>query len=125
MEPKKLLATLYYCQSQKGCGGCPGEAECGNSSDFLEKESAKVIERLMGERDKAIEERDAALYDMHQLQGATCAYCKNLYRPDGADHVKCREFGDLSRFYDGVECSPLICGKFAWRGVCAENTRGA
>lgn len=69
-------------------------------------------------------ERDAALHDMHQLQGAICSYCANLYRPDGADHVHCKEFGDLSRFgNDDAECSPLICGKFAWRGVCAENTK--
>lgn len=68
-------------------------------------------------------ERDALSHDMHQLQGAICAYCKNLYRPDAANHTECRVFGDLSRFGDGDERSPLICGKFGWRGVCEENTK--
>lgn len=66
-------------------------------------------------------ERNAALYDMHQLQGAICAYCKNLYRPDGADHCECKEFGDLSKLTGDDACSPYICGKFKWRGLCKEN----
>ena len=71
---------------------------------------------------KMRKERDAALYDMHQLQGAICAYCANLYRPDGADHVACRVFG---KDYGGEDGSPLICGSFKWRGICAENMKEA
>lgn len=80
------------------------------------------LQQLESELEAVKRERDAALYDMHQLQGAICAYCKNLCRPDGADHTECREFGDLSKFVYGYDGSPLLCGKFAWRGVCPENT---
>lgn len=59
-------------------------------------------------------------YDMHQLQGALCAYCENLYRPAGSKKVSCKVFGDGYGAEDG---SPLICGRFKWCGVCTENTK--
>ena len=65
-------------------------------------------------------ERDAALRDMHQLQGALCAYCKNLYRPNDALQGTCSVFGDG---YGDSAYSPLFCGGFKWRGVCEENTK--
>lgn len=90
----------------------------------LQSGNASLIRMIDEECEKIVAlelERGAALYDMHSFQGATCAYCKNLYRPDGADHNACREFGD---FFGDKEFNPLTCGKFKWRGVCAENTGG-
>ena len=98
------------------------KALCGNANAPL-SEVLQTVDQLKSRRAQAERERDAALYDMHQLQGAICAYCANLYRPDGTAHVHCRVFGDLSRFDDDNECSPLVCGKFKWRGVCAENSK--
>ena len=63
----------------------------------------------------------AALYDMKQAAIGLCIICKNHYRPDPKVlEFACKAFGKLQK-----GASPLRCGQFEWRGVCAENTKEA
>lgn len=100
----------------------PEKGQCPRCEQIV-SESLARIRQLESRLAQVEKERDAALYDMNQLQGATCAYCKNLFRTAGASHVQCREFGDLSKFSDDENYNPLMCGRFEWRGLCPENTQ--
>ena len=134
--PEEIKKGLEGCKDKSNCEWCNLIDQCkrnadalayieqlehavefyGNTNQMLDAKIAKLESRLA----QVERERDALSYDMHQLQGAICAYCENLYRPDGAEHVACKVFG---KDYGGEDGSPLICGSFKWRGVCAENTK--
>lgn len=117
-------ALAYIIQLESDNETLKGSLEMWKSVAFspgavedMARENYRLTERLA----QVERERDAMSYDMHQLQGALCAYCENLYRPAGSEKVSCKVFGDG---YGAEDNSSLICGKFKWRGVCEENTKG-
>lgn len=97
----------------------PEKGQCPRCKQLVDEFIAR-IQQLESRLAQVERERDAMSYDMHQLQGALCAYCKNLYRPKDALQVTCSVFGDG---YGDRADSPLICGSFKWRGVCEENSK--
>lgn len=120
-EIKKGLecrARAYNGMCQYACSSCDVYVD-GRFSEIF-RNAIVLIQQLESSLAQVERERDAMSYDMHQLQGALCAYCKNLYRPKDALHVTCSVFGDG---YGDSADSPLICGSFKWRGVCEENTK--
>lgn len=97
--------------------------------DFM-FEAANEIEQLESRLAQAERERDAAVADIRNAKWMLCHVCKNYYRPDPAiRHYACKEFGEFSKFLNSSDFSedgydfPSLCGKFGWRGVCAENTK--
>lgn len=121
--PDDIKKGLEVCGTAYACLDCPYREEkaspygCGDARD---SDALAYIEELEQRLAQAERERDALAYDMHQLQGALCAYCENLHKKDGADHASCKVFGDDYGTPDGF---PLVCGKFKWRGVCKENSK--
>lgn len=89
------------------------------------------IQHLESRLAQAERERDAAVTDIRNAKWMLCHVCKNYYRPDPAiRHYACKAFGEFSKFLNPSDFSedgydfPSLCGKFKWRGVCAENTKG-
>lgn len=121
--PEEIKKGLECCSiSHDYCGTeCPYNCYANGSAKLsLLKDALAYIRQLESRLAQVERERDAMSYDMHQLQGALCAYCENLYRPAGSKKVSCKVFGDG---YGAEDNSPLICGKFKWRGVCEENMK--
>lgn len=121
-ETLKRRACLGYIQQLESTVGQVSKALCGNKNATPD-ELLQAVSQLKYRLAQAERERATALHDMNQLQGAACDYCKNMYRPNGADHCVCREFGDLSTIAGSNKYALLVCAKFEWRGVCEENTK--
>lgn len=122
--PEEIKKGLEYCYNSKPCADCQyDKRDFPHCVHRLIGDALAGYQQLESRLAQAERERDALWYDMHQLQGATCAYCENLHRPDGAVTVACKVFGDLSKFCKDENYNPLMCGKFKWRGVCPENTK--
>lgn len=122
--PEEIKKGLSLHRSNLDCYKiCPYDGwseEGGSCIQRLMRDTVEYIEHIESRLAQAERERDSMSYDMHQLQGALCSYCENLYRVEGVGTVSCRVFGNDYGGEDGV---PLICGRFKWRGVCDENTK--
>lgn len=122
-SPEVIKQNARTCISQpatESCYCCPLHGECHGLVEYVIKDLLDLVLMYESRLAQVERERDAMSYDMHQLQGALCAYCGNLCRPAGSKKVSCKVFGDGYGAEDG---SPLICGRFKWRGVCEENTK--
>ena len=85
----------------------------------LQDKGFTSLEAVFGELEQVTRERDALLMDVKESQCLICQYCKHYYKvdPNGGKHSRhsCTEFGD------GLCKTALGCGRWEWRGLCAEN----
>lgn len=130
-EIKKGLECCIPRDYESTCRKCPysrddSSAEC--IAD-LEKDALDYIQQLESHLAQVERERDAAVQDVSNAKWMLCHVCKNYYRPDPTvRHYACKVLGEFSEFlspsdfaeegYDPIS----FCSKFAWRGVCEENT---
>lgn len=119
--PEEIKKGLECCSDMNAdCEGvCPYFMVEGCLKQCKD-DAIAYIQQLESRLAQTERERDALMFDMHQLQGALCAYCKNHYRSEAVGKMACRVFGEN---YGASDDSPLICGCFKWRGVCPENTK--
>ena len=110
-EVKKGLEQCVKAESgETGCGGCPYVLSCVKEEDpdSIIADALAYIEQLESRLAQVERERDAAVRDiLHVLHtkgtiDAECLIC-NMEKPD------CK----------------WECEKAKWRGVCAENSKGA
>lgn len=126
--PDSIKKGLELCGVLDGdCENCPyDDGPQLLCADRLRKDALAYIRQLESRLAHVERERDAAVHDMKQCQSAVCNACKRHYRPNpDVRHYECALLGKFSDIFDSDDDRPFICGKFEWRGVCAENTEEA
>lgn len=121
--PEEIKKGLTICTHGSDCSRCTYTLlEC--SKNQMQKDALTYIQHLENLLTQATTERVALLADLVNAKWFLCHVCKNYYRPDPViRHYECKALGKFSDFIDG-DCDSIIhCGKFDWRGVCAENSK--
>lgn len=129
-EIKKDAETCMNHPYMDTCNSCRLYKECHGISDHIVKELYDLVLHYETRLAQTERERDAAVVDIRNAKWMLCHVCKNYYRPDpDIRHYACKAFGEFSKFLNSSDFSedgynfPSLCGKFKWRGICAENTK--
>lgn len=104
-----MLQALACCSSQDQCIRCSYRKYGQNCDLKLREDALAAIRQLQ-------KERNAAINDMKQAQGAPCLVCINSYPNPETGRYACRIFGDFSHV-DPANKNILSCGQFKWCGI--------
>ena len=108
------------------CSDCPvniPEKSCQNelvAADIIES-LCEQLKDANARLEAVTKERDAAVYDMENLQGMICLACKEY---DPSCGWSCRVNGNILQEIAASE-TLLACGSFKWRGVQKDGKNGS